>query len=148
MAIPGMWPLARTAVRGPGTRQTGTCRGIGGGLGHQIKVKELNKFELDLSRRRALFEQRSHGEQAIERFKGACIRWVIQQGRHKRQKRSRLDRGAIDGIEKVEKKVHVDFSGKEGSRRRVEQQGTLDEVESRDNEQVIGAIAPAAQKMF
>ena len=118
MAIPGMWSLAGTAV-GPRTRHTGPCRGIAGGLGHQIEVEELDQFELDLSRRCTLFEQRSHGEQAIERFKGACVRRVIQQSGHERQKRSRLDRGAVDGIEQVEKKVHVDFSGKEGSRRRV-----------------------------
>lgn len=74
---------------------------IGGGLGHQVEVEELDELEFYLSRCCALLEKGCHCEQTVELFKGACVGRVVQQGRHEGEEGCRLDRGAINRIEEV-----------------------------------------------
>lgn len=119
-----------------------------GGLGHEVKVKEFDQLELDLARGATLLEKGCHREKTIEVFEGASVGRAVQQRRNEGEEGSRLNGRAVDRVEQIEEKVHVDLAGEESARRRVQQQGALDQIESADDEHVVGAITAPAEQVF
>lgn len=117
----GTGTVAGAASRRPGQLAGAAGRGDGGGLGHEVKVEELDELELDLARRRPRLEDGRDREQAVEGLKGAGVLGGVDEGDDEREQRGRLDGGTVDGFEEIkEELVLLAGGGGEGGEERGE----------------------------
>lgn len=120
--------------------RTPGARGLHGSFRHEVEVQELQELDLDLLRCLLIFEQRRHRQQAVHLLEDACVLGCRQQRGDEHEESRGLDCWAIEGIEKVEKQVHLVFASEDGARGRVQEQQPLHVGEGREDEEVVLAI--------
>jgi len=75
------------------------------GLGHQIKVEEFNKLELDFARGGAGFEEGGHDEKTVGGFESACVLWPIEERRDQCEEGGRLNGWAVGRVQQIQEEL-------------------------------------------
>lgn len=84
-------------------------------LRHEVEVEKLNELQLDLTGGGSRLEKRGDSEKTVKALKGTGVNWGLDKSSDECEESRRLDRRAVERLEKVKEELHdvsfVVFSG-------------------------------------